>query len=103
PETLFFSIKELGVRLRRKEFTSLALTELALERLGSTGVDLNAVATLTPDLAREQARHADRELTHGTDRGPLHGIPYGAKDLLDTAGIRTTWGAKPFEQRVPDS
>jgi len=103
PETLFLSIRELGARLRRKEFTSLALTELALERLGSIGKDLNAVATLTPDLAREQARRADRELTHGTDRGPLHGIPYGAKDLLDTAGIRTTWGAKPFEQRVPDS
>ncbi len=102
-DTLFSSIRELGAQLRRREVSSVELTELALARLGSTGQDLNAVATLTPERAREQARRADRELTHGTDRGPLHGIPYGAKDLLDTAGIRTTWGAKPYENRVPDS
>ncbi|MEP7028128.1 MAG: amidase [Candidatus Eisenbacteria bacterium] len=102
-DTLFLSVRDLGVRLRRREFTSVELTELALARLDSLGKDLNAVATLTPERAREQARRADRELRQGTDRGPLHGVPYGAKDLLDTAGIRTTWGAKPYENRVPDS
>ena len=103
PETLFLSIRKLGMRLRRREVTSAALTELALERLSSIGTDLNAVAILTPERAREQASRADRELAHDKDRGPLHGIPYGAKDLLDTAGIRTTWGARPYEARVPAS
>jgi aspartyl-tRNA(Asn)/glutamyl-tRNA(Gln) amidotransferase subunit A len=102
-DTLFLSVRELGEKLRRREFTSSALTELALDRLSTIGKDLNAVATLTPERARAEAKRADADLERGNDRGPLHGIPYGAKDLLDTAGIRTTWGAKPFEQRVPDS
>ncbi len=101
-DVLFLSVRELGRMLRRREVTSVALTELALERLSTIGKDLNAVATLTAERARTQARRADAELERGKDRGPLHGIPYGAKDLLDTAGIRTTWGAKPFEKRVPD-
>ena len=102
-DTLFLSVRELGEKLRRREVTSSALTELALDRLSTIGKDLNAVATLTPERARAEAKRADAELERGNDKGPLHGIPYGAKDLLDTAGIRTTWGAKPFEHRVPDS
>ncbi|MGH7723811.1 MAG: amidase [Candidatus Eiseniibacteriota bacterium] len=100
-DLLFQSIGELGTRLRRREVTSLELTELSLARLDTIGRSLNCVATLTPDLAREQAKQADKELKAGRDRGPLHGIPWGAKDLLDTAGIATTWGAKPYENRVP--
>ena len=103
PDTLFKTIRELGEMLRRRETTSAALTELALDRLSTIGRDLNAVATLTPELARAQAKRADEELQRGKDRGPLHGLPYGAKDLLDTKGVRTTWGAKPFENRVPDA
>src|SRR5690349_9908229 len=102
PDILFTPVRELSERLHRREFTSLQLTELALDRLSTIGRDLNAVATLTPDLAREQARRADDEMRSGKDRGALHGIPYGAKDLLDTKGIRTTWGAKPYENRIPD-
>lgn len=102
-DTLFLSVRELGEKLRRREVTSSALTELALDRLSTIGKDLNAVATLTPERARAEAKRADADLERGNDKGPLHGIPYGAKDLLDTAGIRTTWGAKPFEHRVPDS
>jgi aspartyl-tRNA(Asn)/glutamyl-tRNA(Gln) amidotransferase subunit A len=102
-DTLFLSIRELGERLRRREVTSVQLTELALDRLSTIGKNLNAVATLTPELARAQAKRADDARKSGKDLGPLHGIPYGAKDLLDTRGIRTTWGAKPFENRVPDT
>jgi aspartyl-tRNA(Asn)/glutamyl-tRNA(Gln) amidotransferase subunit A len=79
------------------------LADDALARLETTGTSLNAVATLTPDLAREQAAVAEEELAHGVDRGPLHGIPYGAKDLLSTAGIPTSWGMAPFAGRVIDT
>jgi len=103
PSDIFYrSVRELSESIHRREFSSADLTELALDRLSTIGRDLNAVATLTPDLARAQAKRADDDLRRGKDRGVLHGIPYGAKDLLDTKGIRTTWGAKPFENRVPD-
>ncbi len=99
--TAFLGLAELGRGLRRREFTSLELTGFYLDRLRRIGPRLNAVVTLTADLAREQAHRADAEIAAGRWRGPLHGIPYGAKDLLDTAGIRTTWGAAPFRHRVP--
>jgi aspartyl-tRNA(Asn)/glutamyl-tRNA(Gln) amidotransferase subunit A len=98
----FASVRELGETLRRKEATSLALTEFFLERLERLGSTFNAVVTLTRDPALEQARAADRDLAAGIDRGPLHGIPYGAKDLLATKGIPTTWGAAPFRNQVFD-
>ena len=101
PSWAFASVQELGAGLRRRAFTSLQLTEFYLDRLHRFGPRLNAVVTFTDELARQQARRADQELAAGHDRGPLHGIPYGAKDLLDTAGIRTTWGAPPFANRVP--
>ncbi len=99
--TAFLSVTQLGDALRRRTFSSLELTEFFLERLDRIGTRLNAVVTVTADLARAQARRADAEIAAGHWRGPLHGIPYGAKDLLDTAGIRTTWGAAPFRDRVP--
>jgi Asp-tRNA(Asn)/Glu-tRNA(Gln) amidotransferase A subunit family amidase len=85
--------------------TSLSqrLTEIYLERLKRFDPKLKCVITLTADLARAQARQADNEIAAGKYRGPLHGIPWGAKDLLDTAGIRTTYGAEPFKERVPQA
>lgn len=96
----FASLPELGQHLRKKTFTAVELAEFFLGRLETTGRELNAVVTLTRDLALQQAAHADRELQAGQDRGPLHGIPYGAKDLLATAGIPTTWGAAPYREQV---
>ena len=99
----FLSVRELGSKLRAKEFTSVALTEFFLDRLDRIGRELNAVVTLTRELALQQARQADAELANGQDRGPLHGIPYGAKDLLAVKGFPTTWGAKPFEKQTFDA
>ena len=96
----FLSVRELGTKLRAKEFTSVALAEFFLDRLDRIGRELNAVVTLTRELALSQARQADAELAGGNDRGPLHGIPYGAKDLISVKGFPTTWGAKPFEQQT---
>lgn len=99
----FLSIDEWGRRLRAGTVTALELTEFFLARLKSIGSAHNAVVTLTEERAREEARLADDELRQGIDRGPLHGIPYGAKDLLATRGIPTTWGAAPFREQVfPD-
>ncbi len=102
PELAFASLTELGNRLRAGSITSVELTRFFLDRLERIGPKLNAVVTLTRDLALEQARAADAELSAGRDRGPLHGIPYGAKDLLATRGIPTTWGAEPYRGRVID-
>ena len=101
---LFFAdLATLGRRLRQRAFSSLELTRAFLDRLATTGPRYNALAELTRDLAEREARRADREIARGTDRGPLHGVPYGAKDLLDTAGIPTRWGAPPYRDRVPSS
>lgn len=99
-ELAFATIPELGRRWRAKEFTAVELATFYLERAHVIGRELNAIVTLTRDLALEQAAQADRELRAGKDRGPLHGIPYGAKDLLATAGIPTSWGAAPYKEQV---
>lgn len=91
----------LSTWLKNQEITSERLTGIYLERLERFNKELNCVITLTREHAMEQARTADKEIAAGKYRGPLHGIPWGAKDLLDTAGIRTTWGAAPFKDRVP--
>jgi aspartyl-tRNA(Asn)/glutamyl-tRNA(Gln) amidotransferase subunit A len=101
-DTFFEPLESLRRRLRRREVSPVELTELALSRLETTGRELNAVATLTRARALDEARAAERELRDGRDRGPLHGIPYAAKDLFDTAGIATTYSAAPFEDRVPE-
>ncbi|MFT4037369.1 MAG: amidase [Thermomicrobiales bacterium] len=96
-------LAQLGAWLREGRTTSVALAELALQRLNTVGRDLNAVVTLTPGRARLEAAQADAELAAGQDRGPLHGIPYGAKDLLAVTGYPTTWGAAPLRsQRFAD-
>ena len=96
----FYSIGELACLIRNKQLSSEALTRLYLDRLKKYGAELECVVTLTEDLALQQARRADAEIAAGKYRGPLHGIPYGAKDLLATRGIRTTWGAPPYTNQT---
>ncbi|MEM9706253.1 MAG: amidase [Pseudomonadota bacterium] len=98
----YATVAELGAWLRRGLLTSEALSEIYLERIGRLDARLHAFITVTPELALEQARKADRELQAGRDRGPLHGIPYGLKDLFDVKGVRTTWGAAPYADRIAD-
>lgn len=101
-EVLYLTVSELSERIRSRRLSPVELTEGYLDRIGRYAGKLNAFATVTSDLALAQAREAEREIARGRDRGPLHGIPYGAKDLLATAGIRTTWGARPTRNQVPD-
>jgi Asp-tRNA(Asn)/Glu-tRNA(Gln) amidotransferase A subunit family amidase len=99
----FAPVMRLAGWIRRRQLTSERLTTIYLERIGRFDPKLRCVITLTRDLALAQARKADQEMAAGKYRGPLHGIPWGAKDLLDTAGIPTTYGAEPFRNRVPQS
>lgn len=98
----FESVAVLGARLRAKQFTSTELTKMYLARLKRADATLFCVVTLTEELALAQAAQADKEIAAGKWRGPLHGIPYGIKDLFATKGILTTWGAKPYSTNVPD-
>jgi Asp-tRNA(Asn)/Glu-tRNA(Gln) amidotransferase A subunit family amidase len=100
-ELLYSSLEELAGWLREGVVSSVSLTKLALERLQEANPTLHCVVTFTEELALEQAAQADRELRAGKDRGLLHGIPYGMKDIVDTACIATTWGATPYQARVP--
>ena len=97
----FASVAQLSRWIERRQLTSQRLTQIYLDRLQRFDSRLKCVITLTADLARAQAKQADAEIAAGKYRGALHGIPWGAKDLLDTAGIRTTYGAEPFKDRVP--
>src|SRR5262245_36364030 len=101
-EIFFSSIPELGRLIRSRQITSEALTQGYLDRLEKHGTRLGAVVTITRELALEQARAADREIRAGRIRGPLHGIPYGVKDLAATKGIPTSWGAEPYKTQVFD-
>ena len=100
-EVLFAGVAALSERLRKRELSPVDLAESCLDRLRRHGPRLGCVATLTPERALVEARAAEAELAAGHWRGPLHGIPYGLKDLLDTKGIPTTWGARPLAGRVP--
>jgi len=97
----FAPLSQLSRWVETRQITSERLTRLYLERLERFDAKLRCVITLTRDLAISQAQQADREIAAGHYRGPLHGIPWGAKDLLDTAGIPTTYGAEPYRNRVP--
>jgi Asp-tRNA(Asn)/Glu-tRNA(Gln) amidotransferase A subunit family amidase len=100
-EIAFAGVPQLGAWLRSGHLSSERLTKIYLARLERYGPQLRCVITLTPELALDQARRADAERAAGHDRGPLHGVPWGAKDLLDTAGIHTTYGAEPYRDRIP--
>lgn len=97
----FAPLSCLSEWVRTRKISSYRLTEIYLQRIERYAPQLECMITVTPELARKQALQADREISEGQYRGPLHGIPYGAKDLLDTAGIRTTWGAAAHKNRVP--
>src|SRR5580704_16590489 len=101
-DILYASVRQLSGMIRQRQITSTALTEGYLDRLDKLGAKLGAVVTITRDLALEQARKADAEIRAGHYRGPLHGIPYGIKDLAATKGIPTTWGAEPYKDQVFD-
>jgi aspartyl-tRNA(Asn)/glutamyl-tRNA(Gln) amidotransferase subunit A len=101
-DVLYQSVAELAPQIRARKLSPVELTEAYLARIDKYGASLNAFARVTPDLAREQALAAEKEINAGRYRGPLHGIPYGAKDLLATAGIPTEWGATPCQGQVFD-
>ena len=98
-EVLWRPVRELGELLRSRKVRAVELAELYLDRLERIGPRYNAVVTVMRDHALGQARRADAEIASGRWRGPLHGIPYGAKDLLATAGAPTTWGAAPYREQ----
>ncbi len=100
-EIAFAPVTQLSRWIESKAITSERLTEIYLARLERFDPKLRCVITLTREHALQQARQADKEIAAGNYRGPLHGIPWGAKDLLDTAGIPTTYGAEPYRDRVP--
>ncbi|GAC1437812.1 MAG: amidase [Terriglobales bacterium] len=97
----FAPLTRLSRWIETRQLKSEKLTQIYLQRLERFNPKLRCVITLTRDLAMTQARKADEEIAAGKYRGPLHGIPWGGKDLLDTAGISTTYGAEPFRNRVP--
>lgn len=101
-ELAFYSITELASLLRSQQITSVELTEFFLARLRKYDPQLHCVITYTDDLAMAQARQADTEIKAGKYRGLLHGIPYGAKDLLAKKGYKTTWGAGPYKDQTLD-
>ena len=97
----FATVAEQSRWIETGKLTSVRLTRIYLERIERFDPKLHCVITLTKELALAQAARADKEIAAGHYRGPLHGIPWGAKDLLDTSGIHTTYGAEPFRDRVP--
>jgi aspartyl-tRNA(Asn)/glutamyl-tRNA(Gln) amidotransferase subunit A len=99
---LFAPVRELAERIRTRRLSPVTLAEAYLDRLERLGPQLGAVVTVTRELALRESRAADQEIRGGRYRGPLHGIPYGAKDLLATRGIPTTWGAEPYRRQVFD-
>jgi Asp-tRNA(Asn)/Glu-tRNA(Gln) amidotransferase A subunit family amidase len=100
-EIAFAPVTKLSRWIETKQITSERLAQIYLGRLEKFNGTLRCVITLMRDKALEQARKADREIAAGKYRGALHGIPWGAKDLLDTAGVATTYGAEPFRNRIP--
>jgi len=98
----FAPVTKLSRWIEQKRITSTRLTQIYLERIRKYDPKLRCVITLTADQAMARAKQADAEISAGKYRGPLHGIPFGVKDLLDTANIPTTWGAEPYRNRVPE-
>jgi Asp-tRNA(Asn)/Glu-tRNA(Gln) amidotransferase A subunit family amidase len=98
----FYSIMQLASLIKNKKITSVELTKFFIDRLKKWGDTLESVITLTEDLALQQARQADDEIKKGMYRGPLHGIPYGLKDLFAVSGYKTTWGSTPYKDQTLD-
>lgn len=101
-EIAFAPVTHLSRWIETRKLTSTRLTHIYLDRIARFNPTLRCVITATPEIAFKQAKQADEEIAAGHYRGPLHGIPWGGKDLLDTAGIPTTWGADFYKTRVPD-
>ena len=99
-DIVFSSVRDLSRLIKSKRITATELTKISLDRLERYGSKLGAVATITADLALEQASNADKEIKSGKYRGPLHGIPFGVKDLCATKGIPTNWGAAPYKNQM---
>jgi Asp-tRNA(Asn)/Glu-tRNA(Gln) amidotransferase A subunit family amidase len=98
----FYSILQLASLVKNKKISSVELTRFFIDRLKHWGDTLQSVITLTEDLALQQAKQADEEIKKGHYRGPLHGIPYGLKDLFAVKGYKTTWGSTPYKDQVVD-
>lgn len=98
----FYSILQLASLVKNKKISSVALTRFFIERLQRFGDTLQCVISLTESIALQQAEQADKEIAAGKYRGPLHGIPYGLKDLFAVKGTKTTWGAAPYKNQVID-
>jgi Asp-tRNA(Asn)/Glu-tRNA(Gln) amidotransferase A subunit family amidase len=101
-ELAFYSITQLASLIKNKKISSVELTQFFLDRLKKWGDTLECVISLTEDLALQQAKQADEEIKKGIYRGPLHGIPYGLKDLFAVKGYKTTWGSVPYKDQVLD-
>src|SRR5262244_2397367 len=101
-EIHYLPLTELAKRVEAKKISPVELTQLYLDRSEKLGQRLNAYARLTPELALSQAKAAEKEIQRGHYRGPLHGIPYAAKDLLAVKGVPCTWGAKPYANQIFD-
>ena len=101
-ELAFYSLLQLASLIKNKKITSLELTTFFIERIKKYGDSLQCVITITEDIAMQQAKAADAEIAKGKYRGPLHGIPYGLKDLFSVKGTKTTWGAAPYKNQEVD-
>jgi len=98
----FMSVAQLSTLIKQQKITSTRLTQIYLTRIKKFKDTLSAVVTITEDLALKQAKQADEEIAQGKYRGPLHGIPYGLKDLFAVPGYKTTWGAEPYQNQILD-
>ena len=96
----FLPVTELAKRIEGKKLSPVELTKYFLDRSEKFGPRYGAYARLTPEIAMSQAQAAEKEIQRGHYRGPLHGIPYAAKDLLAVKGVPCTWGAKPYANQV---
>lgn len=95
----FYTVEELASLIKQQKITSVELTKFFLDRIDQYGDTLEAIVTVTEEMALEQARKMDQEIASGNYRGPLHGIPYGLKDLFAVEGYKTTWGATPYKEQ----
>lgn len=101
-ELAFYSILQLASLIKNKKISSVALTQFFISRIKKYSDTIQCLISLTEDIAMQQAKAADAEIAKGKYRGPLHGIPYGLKDLFAVKGTKTTWGAEPYKNQVID-